>query len=133
MTFHRAVWSDRYVSFTSGLVIFDGKYLRDLSYVHDNIGHLPAWVNSLAFSPSHFHNQIASSTSQPVIYLDLSPFLAQIQRNLQLCKEKIDMTSPSGEQYKVNRYVYRSIVNLAMDTLLTDEDGKRSGGFNILE
>lgn len=107
-----------------GLLIFDGKYLRDLSYAHDPIGHLPSWVNSLTFSPSYFHNQIASSTSEPIVYLDLTSFATSIQKNLLLSKEKVDLASPSGEQYVVTRYVYRTVAELVPGAVIGDGNGK---------
>ena len=102
----------------AGVVIFDGRFLRDLSYLHDPIGHTPSWLNMLALSPSHYHNQLASSTSTPVIYLDLTPFAQAVQANMQLCKENGELTSPSGDRYRVNRYVYRTVVELLPGTLL---------------
>lgn len=113
-----------------GLLIFDGQYLRDLSYTHDSIGHLPSWINSFTFSPSYFHNQIASSTSQPIVYLDLTSFAAPIQQNLLLCREKVDLASPSGEQYKVTRYVYRTVVDLLPGAILIS--GHRKGEWTQL-
>ncbi|KAK9894775.1 hypothetical protein P389DRAFT_101227 [Cystobasidium minutum MCA 4210] len=106
-----------------GLLIFDGQYLRDLSYTHASIGHLPSWINSFTFSPSYFHNQIASSVSQPIVYLDLTSFAAPVQQNLLLCREKVDLASPSGEQYKVTRYVYRTVVDLLPGAILISGDG----------
>lgn len=106
--------------YSTGILIFDGKYLRDLSYAHDTIGHLPSWLNSLTFSPSYFHNQIASSTLQPIVYLDLTQYHSAIQANLMLCREKVDISSPSGEQYKVTRYVYRTAIELNPSSMSSD-------------
>lgn len=110
--------------YRAGILIFDGKYFRDLSYNFDIIGHLPSWVNSLTFSPSYFHNQIASSTSDPIVYLDLTPWKSTIQSNLLLCKEKVDMTSPSGEQYKITRYIYRTVIELIPGAIIRDSTNK---------
>lgn len=110
-----------------GMTIFDGRYLRDLDYQHDTIGHLPSWLNALSLSPGYFHNQIASSTPQPVFYIDLTPFAQALQQGLTLCKERADIESPSGDRYKVNRYVYRTIVDLKEGTILGDTQGRTKG------
>jgi hypothetical protein len=34
----------------TGKLIFDGKYLRDLSFSYDPVGHLPSWINVVRFS-----------------------------------------------------------------------------------
>lgn len=53
-----------------GKVLSDGRFLRDLSFSYDAVGHLPGWLNAMAFSPSHFHSTIASSTEEgPIVYL----------------------------------------------------------------
>ena len=118
-----------------GLVIFDGKYLRDLSHVHDRLGHLPSWLNGLAFSPSYFHNLITCTKGEPVIYLDLTPFLVALSSNITLCKEKTALTSPGGERYAVNRYVYRTACDLVPGTLLGNagqQGGAGPGGIEVL-
>lgn len=72
-------------------LVFDGKFLRDLSFAYDAVGHLPNWLNMLSFSPAYFHNVIVSSTPNPVIRacnlrhaakLMLTSYVAQTCRSL---------------------------------------------------
>jgi hypothetical protein len=30
---------------STGKLLFDGKYLRDLAFAFDPVGHLPSWIN----------------------------------------------------------------------------------------
>lgn len=43
-----------------------------------------------------------------------------IQKNLVLCKAKVDLTNSSGEQYKVTRYIYRTVIDLIPGTIISE-------------
>jgi hypothetical protein len=43
-------WSSAVLIARTGKLIFDGKYLRDLSFSYDPVGHLPSWINVVRFS-----------------------------------------------------------------------------------
>lgn len=102
-----------------GVVIYDGRFLRDLSYAHDSVGHLPAWLDALSLPPSYFHNLLSSTAGQPVIYIDITPFINSLStQQMQLCKERAEIDSPSGEKYRVNRYVYSATVQIRRGTAL---------------
>lgn len=116
-----------------GVVIFDGRFFRDISYAHDPLGHLPSWLNGLAFSPSYFHNQLACTNGEPVVYLDLTSFLTAIHGNLALCKEKAAVTSPSGERYVVNCFMYRTFCEIVPGTMLGDTGGDGAAGLGGIE
>ena len=51
-----------------------------------------------------------------MVYLDLSPFVAQVQQTLALCKDSVEVASPQG-RYRVQRYVYRATVQLKVRSL----------------
>lgn len=71
---------------------------------------LQSWLDMLTLSPSYYHNLITSSSPQgnPVCHLSLLACLPQIRDTLQLCQEKVTLTSPQGE-YVVKRFVYRCV------------------------
>ncbi len=87
-----------------------------MSYTFDAYGHLPSWVNSFLYSPSHFHNVILSSTSQPVIYLDILPFRTQIFGTIKLLQDNVEMGS-----YRVNKWLYRASFSLTAGQIVSDE------------
>ncbi|OAV97844.1 hypothetical protein, variant [Puccinia triticina 1-1 BBBD Race 1] len=94
-----------------GKLLFDGRFLRDLLFEFDDVGHLPSWLNMLDFPPSYFHKIISSSTSSPIFYLDLSSFKEEVKRTLQLSQDKIEVVSPQA-RYHVQRWVYRSVIKI---------------------
>ncbi|GAA5901123.1 hypothetical protein JCM8208_002283 [Rhodotorula glutinis] len=110
-----------------GTLVFDGKFLRDLSFEHDVVGHLPAWLNMLGFSPSHFHNIIVASSSNPVFYLSLAPYAAAVRESLILCKDRVGVSSPQGS-YLVSRYVYRAALHLLAGQMIGDVAGAGGAG-----
>ncbi|GAA5936294.1 uncharacterized protein JCM15063_002772 [Sporobolomyces koalae] len=113
-----------------GRMIYDGKFLRDLSFEWDVVGHLPNWLNMLAFSPSHFHGILASSSSNPVFYLCLAPFVQQLQQTLRLESEKVSLASPQGH-YQVKRHVYRGNIELSGGRIL-ETAGGTTGGYEVV-
>lgn len=120
------VWNIALGDFANnGRTIFDGKFLRDVEYAYDFVGHLPSWLDMLSFSPSTYHNMITSS-GNPVFYLSLSTFISQIRETLTLCQDKIAIASPQGE-YIVKRFVYRSSIKLRSGTICGSEGGKGFG------
>lgn len=122
----------------------DGRFLRDLSYSYDHVGHLPVryplyhvpqiaddsaqtWINAMTLSPGHFHGHIASSDpNHPVIYTTLAPFSQQIQQTLVLLKENVEAPSPQG-RYRIQRYLYRANVQLRAGTLVGSAGGAGNG------
>ncbi|BGP30606.1 hypothetical protein JCM10296v2_002362 [Rhodotorula toruloides] len=103
-------------------LVFDGKFLRDLSFSYDAVGHLPNWLNMLSFSPAYFHNVIVSSTPNPVIHLSLAPYTSAVRETMTLCKDKVSLSSPQG-QYLVSRYVYRGMLRLVAGQIVGDAAG----------
>ncbi|KAH8921632.1 hypothetical protein BT69DRAFT_311325 [Atractiella rhizophila] len=100
-----------------GKLLFDGKYLRDLSYVFEASGHLPSWVNMFTFPPSFYHNVIHSSTANPVIYLRIYPFLAPIRQSLSLVQDRLQVNSAQGS-HSIKKFVYRAAFDIAPGTIL---------------
>ncbi|PLW38095.1 hypothetical protein PCASD_11811 [Puccinia coronata f. sp. avenae] len=94
-----------------GKLLFDGRFLRDLLFEFDEVGHLPSWLNMLNFPPSYFHKIISSSTSSPIFYLDLSNFKEEIRSTLRLNEDKIEVASPQA-RYRVKRWVYQSVIKI---------------------
>ncbi|CDR38313.1 hypothetical protein NBRC10512_004052 [Rhodotorula toruloides] len=103
-------------------LVFDGKFLRDLSFAYDAVGHLPNWLNMLSFSPAYFHNVIVSSTPNPVIHLSLAPYTSAVRETMTLCKDKVSLSSPQG-RYLVSRYVYRGTLRLVAGQIIGDAAG----------
>lgn len=99
-----------------GRVLFDGKCLQDLDITWDHLGHLPPWLNMFMFPPSYYHHVISSSTTTPVFFLDLTEFKDQIQRTMELCKDKVRVSTNQAMRrnscYRVQRWVYRSVVRV---------------------
>lgn len=108
-------------SLNEGKFIFDGHYLRDLSYAYDVAGHLPSWLNSFIYPPSYWHNVLRSSTSQPVIYLDVSPFKDQILSSLRLVQDHVDNISPQG-RYRIAKWLYRAIATTTAGHIISQMD-----------
>ncbi|GJN87179.1 hypothetical protein Rhopal_000124-T1 [Rhodotorula paludigena] len=105
-----------------GALVFDGKYLRDLSFAYDVVGHLPPWLNMLSYPPQYFHNIVVASSSNPVFYLSLHPFVSAVRETITLCKEKQALSSPQGN-YLVSRYVYRASLKLSAGQIVGDSAG----------
>lgn len=59
-----------------------------MDYSFSPLGDVPQYLHSLAFPPSYFHRVIRSA-GNPVAYLDLSPWGAEIAGNLQLLQDRI--------------------------------------------
>jgi len=116
-----------------GKLISDSKFLRDLAFVYDAVGHVPPWLNAMAYSPGYWHNVVASSAPNPVVYLDLSPFLNQVQQTMALCKDSVEVASPQG-RYRVQRYVYRAAVALRAQAIIgqSGDGGSGPGGIEVV-
>jgi len=94
-----------------GKLLFDGRFLRDLLFEFDEVGHLPGWLNMLEYAPSYYHKIISSSTSAPIFYLDLTGFREEIKGSLRLSEDKIEVASPQA-RYRVKRWVYRAVIKI---------------------
>ncbi|GAA6010229.1 hypothetical protein JCM11491_005401 [Sporobolomyces phaffii] len=116
-----------------GRTVFDGRFLRDLSFEFDVIGHVPNWLNMLTLSPSYYHNILASSTSNPVFYLSLSPFVQQLQETIRLESEKVAFASPQGK-YLVKTHLYRGTIEVRAGHVLESTAGNRgaTGGYEVV-
>lgn len=119
------VWNVAIGDFANeGKLLFDGKYLRDLSYVYEPVGHLPSWINMLAFSPSYFHNVISSTNPNPLVFLLLISFAATIRQGLSLCQDKMEITSSQGK-HMVKKFVYRTSFKLSQGMIISPMGGGR--------
>lgn len=107
----------------SGVLIFDGRFLRDLAYTHDSLGHLPPWFDALSVPPSYFHNILFSSSPNPVIYLTLHRYSPAVQESITLSREKVQLATPQGGTYLVSRYVYRAAFVVQAGQLLGEAAG----------
>ncbi|KAE8250701.1 hypothetical protein A4X13_0g4475 [Tilletia indica] len=103
-----------------GRLIFDGQFLRDLSFTFDPIGHLPSWLNVFSFSPAHFHGRIRSSTNSPVMFMDMTPFREQVASTLHLVQDNAETVSPNGARYRVQRWVYHAKVKVTPGTIISN-------------
>jgi len=112
-----------------GKYIFDGHYLRDLSYAHDPAGHLPSWLNCVLFSPSYWHNIIHSSSPRPIIYFDISPWKEQILNSLRLVQDHVEGFSNTGNRYRIAKWLYRSAANITCGQIIS----KMSGSLEIVD
>lgn len=112
-----------------GKYIFDGHYLRDLSYAHDVAGHLPSWLNCVLFSPSYWHNIILSSTARPTIYFDISPWKDQVLNSLRLVQDHVEGYSNTGNRYRIAKWLYRSAANIACGQIVS----KMSSSLEIVD
>ena len=110
-----------------GKLVSDGKYLRDLEFKFDPVGHCPDWIDMLAFAPGYHHNLIASSTNNPVFYLSLKPFAGKIRDSLLLCTDKVQVSSPQGN-YLVKRFVYRGAAKVRPGTIIGSGGGAGGAG-----
>ncbi|EGF99872.1 uncharacterized protein MELLADRAFT_112328 [Melampsora larici-populina 98AG31] len=114
-----------------GRVLFDGRCLQDLDITWDHLGHLPPWLNMFMFPPSYYHHVISSSTTTPVFFLDLTEFKDQIQRTMELCKDKVRVPTNQVQVmrrnscYRVQRWVYRSVVRVTPGTRTSVVEGLR--------
>lgn len=105
-----------------GKYIFDGRYLRDLSFMFDRGGHLPSWLNAFSFAPSYYHNIIRSSdASQPVAYLDVLPWHDQIVSTMRLVQDQVETFSPQGARYRISKWLYRAVINVVPGAIISDE------------
>ncbi|CAD6931560.1 unnamed protein product [Tilletia controversa] len=102
-----------------GRLIFDGQFLRDLSFTFDPVGHLPSWLNMFSFSPAHFHGRIRSSTNSPVVFIDMTPFREQVAATLHLAQENAETVSPNGTRYRIQRWVYHARVKVTPGTIIS--------------
>ncbi|KIJ62322.1 hypothetical protein HYDPIDRAFT_94607 [Hydnomerulius pinastri MD-312] len=98
-----------------GRLVWDGSYLVDLDYKYSRMGELSPYFHSLAFSPSYFHRVIrigASAThnpnSNPIVYLDVTPWGQELATNLQLLQDRARTETPHGALHDVVRWVHRS-------------------------
>jgi hypothetical protein len=91
---------------------------------------LKGWLNAMAFSPSYFHNMIAASSANPVMFLDLTPFFDQIQRTLSLCQEQAEIEQALGK-YRVTTYKYRAVVMVRPGTMVASTGGVGGGAGGI--
>ncbi|PWZ00506.1 hypothetical protein BCV70DRAFT_199784 [Testicularia cyperi] len=105
-----------------GKYVFDGRYLRDLSFMFDRGGHLPSWLNAFAFPPSYYHNIIRSSDqAQPVVYLDVLPWRDQIVSTMRLVQDQVETFSPQGARYRISKWLYRAIISIVPGQIISDE------------
>ncbi|MCO5588079.1 hypothetical protein L7F22_042034 [Adiantum nelumboides] len=112
-----------------GKYVFDGHYLRDLSYGFDAAGHLPSWLNVIMFSPSYWHNVIKSTKPQPVVYLDIAPWKDQILNSLRLVQDHVDTFSGNGARYRIAKWLYRSAANVTSGQIIS----RMNGGLEIVD
>ncbi|KAF8686527.1 hypothetical protein RHS04_00176 [Rhizoctonia solani] len=91
----------------AGRMVWDGNYLVDLDYTYSTTGELPKYIHSLAFSPSYWHKIIRTSNS-PLCHIDLTPYAAEIARNIQLVQDRVQTETPQGGRHTVVRWVHRS-------------------------
>ncbi|CAE6383219.1 unnamed protein product [Rhizoctonia solani] len=91
----------------AGRMVWDGNYLVDLDYTYSTTGELPQYIHSLAFSPSYWHKIIRTSNS-PLCHIDLTPYAAEIARNIQLVQDRVQTETPQGGRHTVVRWVHRS-------------------------
>ncbi|KAH8826914.1 hypothetical protein DL96DRAFT_1465286 [Flagelloscypha sp. PMI_526] len=93
-----------------GRLIWDGSYLIDLDYTYNNVGDLPKYMPTLAFPPSYFHKVIrtSSSSANPIIHIDISPWGEEIANRLQLLQDRVRTETPQGAYHNVVRWVHRS-------------------------
>ncbi|GAA5821453.1 hypothetical protein JCM11251_004631 [Rhodosporidiobolus azoricus] len=110
-----------------GKMVFDGRYLRDLAFTFDVVGHLPPWLNMLTFSPSYYHNIVVSSSSDPVFYLSLAPFIASVRETIQLCNDRVGLSSPQGT-YVVRKFVYRAGIKIKSGQIIGTSAGSGGSG-----
>lgn len=106
-----------------GKYVFDGQYLRDLSFAYDVIGHLPAWLNVVQYSPFYWHNIIKSSTPQPVVHLDISPWREQILGSLRLVQDQVEASASGRARYRIAKWLYRSAANVASGQIISKMNG----------
>lgn len=104
----------------SGKLIFDGKYLRDLSFAFDRIGHLPSWLNMFLYAPGYYHNIIRSSSNSPIVYLDILPWREQIVSSLRLVQDQVETISPAGARYRIAKWLYRSVASVQTGQIISD-------------
>ncbi|CAO1613327.1 unnamed protein product [Parajaminaea phylloscopi] len=104
-----------------GRMIFDGQYLRDLTYRFDKAGHLPPWQNMFLHSPGYYHNIIRSSTANPVIYLDILPWREQIVSSLRLVQDQVETANASGGRYRIAKWLYRAVAHIKVGQIISDE------------
>nr|CDI52613.1 putative protein [Melanopsichium pennsylvanicum 4] len=105
-----------------GKYIFDGRYLRDLSFMFDRNGHLPSWLNAFSYAPSYYHNIIRSSdASQPVVYLDVLPWRDQIVSTMRLVQDQVETFSRQGARYRISKWLYRAVINITPGAIIGDE------------
>ncbi|KAF5353953.1 hypothetical protein D9756_006935 [Leucocoprinus leucothites] len=93
-----------------GRLIWDGSYLIDLDYTYSPTGELPKYMPALAFPPSYFHRVIrpGSTSTNPIVQIDLSPWGEEIAANLQLLQDRVRTETPQGAYHNVVRWVHRS-------------------------
>ncbi|SJX61838.1 uncharacterized protein SRS1_12822 [Sporisorium reilianum f. sp. reilianum] len=105
-----------------GKYIFDGRYLRDLSFMFDRAGHLPSWLNAFQYAPSYYHNIVRSSdAAQPVVYLDVLPWRDQIVASMRLVQDQVETFAPHGARYRISKWLYRAVVTVVPGTIISDE------------
>jgi hypothetical protein len=104
-----------------GKLIFDGRFLRDLSFAYDPIGHIPSWLNLFLYPPAYYHNVIRSSTPSPILYLDIMPWREQIISSLRLVQDQVETTAPSGARYRIAKWLYRTMANVKASQIISEE------------
>lgn len=105
-----------------GKYIFDGRYLRDLSFMFDRVGHLPSWLNAFTFVPSYYHNIVQSGdSSEPVVYLDVLPWRDQIVSTMRLVQDQVETLSPQGARYRISKWLYRAVISVTAGQVLSEE------------
>lgn len=105
-----------------GKVLFDGRYLRDLSHMYDPIGHLPSWLNMALYSPGHYHNIVKSSTPNPVLYLDVLPWREQLLSSMRLVQDQVETTiAATGARYRIAKWLYRAVASVKAGHIISSE------------
>ncbi|KAF8170193.1 hypothetical protein K438DRAFT_1466478, partial [Mycena galopus ATCC 62051] len=73
-----------------GRLVWDGSYLIDLDYKYSAVGDLPQYLPTLAIPPSYFHRVIRTgpASTNPVVYIDVSPWGQEIATDLPLLQDR---------------------------------------------
>ncbi|THU82136.1 hypothetical protein K435DRAFT_692107 [Dendrothele bispora CBS 962.96] len=93
-----------------GRMIWDGKYLIDLDYTYSEVGDVPKYIPILAFPPSYFYRVLRtspSSSSDPLVRIDISHWGEEIATNLQLLQNRGRMERATTVYHNTN-WVHQS-------------------------
>ena len=90
-----------------GRYVFTGEGLAPLSTTYDPIGHVPPYFNLLLFPPAYY-NSVLRSSADPIVFLDVLPFRAQIPPALQLVRDNVETRGPQRQLYRIAKWFYRA-------------------------